>query len=326
MGYSNESCIITFMLIDRVEVTFKGGNGGNGKVSFRKNMKGPDGGNAGDGGNLYVVGKSDLTLLNQFSRETEFAAENGQHGESNNRSGRKGENLVICLPVGTSLIEAGTGITIAELDTVDEEILLCRGGKGGLGNWEFRSSLDPAPRHAEHGKKGETKHLILSLKLIADYGLIGLPNAGKSSLLNELTNANAKTANYEFTTLEPNLGVFSHKVFADIPGLIEGASKGRGLGIGFLKHIEKVKVLLHCISCESVDPKKDYEVVRNELKEFNPELLTKEEIILLTKTDIVDKEKVSEMTKNLSEIAKNIIPVSVNDWGSLENLKDILKK
>lgn len=312
------------MLIDKVEVTFKGGNGGNGKVSFRKNMKGPDGGNAGDGGNLYVVGKSDLTLLNQFSRETEFAAENGQHGESNNRSGRKGESLVISLPVGTDIIDATTGVVIKELNTVDEEVLLCRGGVGGLGNWEFRSSLDPAPKHAERGRKGETKHLILSLKLIADFGLIGLPNAGKSSLLNELTNANAKTANYEFTTLEPNLGVLNHKVFADIPGLIEGASSGRGLGIGFLKHIEKVKILLHCISCESKDPEKDYEVVRGELKKFNPELLKKEEIILVTKTDVVDKEKVESMLNALKGKEKNILPVSINDWDSIEKIKKLL--
>lgn len=312
------------MLIDKVEVIFKGGNGGNGKVSFRKNMKGPDGGNGGNGGNLYVVGKSDLTLLNQFSRETEFAAQSGEHGGSNNRSGKKGENLVISLPVGTSIIDAETGQEIFDLDKTDEEILLCRGGVGGLGNWEFRSSLDPAPKHAERGRKGERKHLILSLKLIADFGLIGLPNAGKSSLLNELTNANAKTANYEFTTLEPNLGVLRHKVFADIPGLIEGASEGRGLGIGFLKHIEKVKTLLHCISCESDDVLNDYKTVRNELGLFNPVLLKKEEIILVTKTDLVDGEKVKNVLDELKGKSKYIIPVSINDWDSIEKIKKLL--
>lgn len=312
------------MLIDIAEVIFKGGNGGNGRVSFRKNMKGPDGGNGGDGGNLYVVAKSDLTLLNQFSRQDIFFAEDGAPGGNNQKSGKKGEDLIMYLPVGTSIIERRTGREIIDLKEVGQKELVSKGGIGGHGNWEYRSTDEPVPKRAEPGTKGESKELTLSLKLIADFGLIGLPNAGKSSLLNEITNANAKTANYEFTTLEPNLGVFNKKVLADIPGLIEGASEGRGLGIGFLKHIEKVGVLLHCISSESKDVLKDYETVRNELKSFNPKMIEKKEIILLTKTDLSNKEHVKESINKLKGKSDQIIPVSINDWESIEDLKRLL--
>jgi GTP-binding protein len=313
------------MLIDTAEVIFKGGKGGNGKVSFRKNMKGPDGGNGGDGGNLFVIAKSDLKLLNQFTREDTFSAEKGIPGGSNQRHGKNGSDLEIYLPVGTSIIDKETNREIYDLTEEDQRILICKGGKGGLGNWEFRSSENPVPRKAEPGKNGQTKELVLSLKLIADFGLIGLPNAGKSSLLNELTGSHEKIANYPFTTLAPALGVFNHKVLADIPGLIEGASNGRGLGIGFLKHIEKVKILLHCISCETLDVINDYQTVRNELGIFNPKLLEKKEIILLTKTDLVDPKYIDEIKKKLTEKSDTIVPVSINDWGSIEYLKTYLK-
>jgi GTP-binding protein len=312
------------MLIDTADVIFKGGNGGNGKVSFRKNMKGPDGGNGGDGGNLFVVAKSDLKLLNQFTREDTFSAEKGIPGGSNQRHGKNGNDLEICLPVGTSIIERETNREIYDLTEEGQRICICKGGKGGLGNWEFRSSDNPVPRKAEPGKKGQIKELVLSLKLIADFGLIGLPNAGKSSLLNELTGAHEKIANYPFTTVAPALGVFNHMVLADIPGLIEGASNGRGLGIGFLKHIEKVKVLLHCISCESTDLLKDYQTVRNELGSFNPKLLEKKEIILLTKNDLVDPIYIKEAKKKLTGKSDQIVPVSINDWNSIESLKTYL--
>lgn len=312
------------MLIDIAEVIFKGGDGGSGKVSFRKNKKGPDGGNGGCGGNLYVIAKSDLKLLNQFTQENIFSAGKGIPGMSNQKSGKNGEDIEIFLPVGTSIVDKNSGREIFDLTKEDERILICKGGNGGLGNWEFRSSEDPIPRHAEPGKKGEIKELILSLKLIADFGLIGLPNAGKSSLLNELTGSHEKTANYPFTTLAPALGVFEHKVLADIPGLIEGASTGRGLGIGFLKHIEKVKVLLHCISCESQDVLKDYETVRKELEQFSSKLLEKKEIILLTKSDLVDAKYLEQAKNILREKSEQIVPVSINDWKSLENLKKLL--
>ncbi len=312
------------MLIDTAEVIFKGGNGGNGKVSFRKHKKGPDGGNGGDGGNLYVLAVSDLKLLNQFTRENAFFAENGIPGASNQKSGRNGEDLEIKLPVGTSIIDKESCKEIFDLAKEGERILVCNGGKGGLGNWEFRSTENPVPKHAEPGQKGEVKELILSLKIIADFGLIGLPNAGKSSLLNELTGAHEKTANYPFTTLSPALGVFEHKVLADIPGLIEGASTGKGLGIGFLKHVEKVKVLLHCISCESEDVQKDYKTVRTELGTFNPKMLEKKEVILLTKSDLVDEKYLENAKKLLKSKSNQIITVSINDWNSIQNLKKIL--
>lgn len=314
------------MLIDHIEVTFKGGNGGNGRVSFRKTGRGPDGGNGGKGGDLYLLGQSDLTLLNQFSRLSMISAEDGKDGGKNNMTGKAGEDMTIILPIGTSLIDKTTGKEILEIKNVGEKILLAKGGKGGLGNWEFRSPTLTTPKFARKGESGETFNLVLSLRYIADFGLIGLPNAGKSSLLNELTNAKVKTAEYAFTTLSPNLGVFANKVIADIPGLIKGASEGKGLGIGFLKHIEKVSLLLHCVSCDSADPVGDYEVVKKEMEKYNTNLSKKREIILLTKSDLVNKEKAEKLIKMFKEKSKDVIAVSIYDPESLKKLQLSLKK
>jgi len=312
------------MLKDIAEVTFRGGRGGDGKTSYRAHRKGQDGGNGGNGGSLYAVAKSDLKLLNQFSRVFSFSAEDGIPGGTNRKSGKNGEDLTIFLPVGTSIIDKKSKQQIFDLTKLDEKVLIAKGGKGGLGNWEFRMEQVNPPKIGEKGGKGEVKELILSLKLIADFGLIGLPNAGKSSLLNELTGAHAKTANYPFTTLSPALGIFEGKVIADIPGLIEGASSGRGLGIGFLKHIEKVKVLLHCISSESADVVKDYETVKTELGKFNPELLKKKEILLITKSDLVDDKYIKTASKKLSKYSSQVLAVSTNNWESLKKLKKFL--
>jgi len=302
------------MLLDKVDVTFCAGNGGNGKVSFKKLGRGPDGGNGGRGGDLYVTASSDLTILYQFSQKDFLAAENGIPGGDNIKSGHKGEDLTITLPVGTSLVNRDTGNVVLELTEVGQTVKLLKGGDGGHGNWEFRSARNTTPMKAQKGFPGEIMNLTLNLKLIADYGLIGLPNAGKSSLLNELTNSNAKIGNYAFTTLSPNLGVINGKVVADIPGLIEGASDGKGLGINFLKHIEKVKVLIHCIDAISNDYEKDYKIVRNELKKYNPLLLKKKEVILLTKSDLVN-----------GEIKfKNAIPVSIHDIESINKIKKLV--
>lgn len=299
------------MLIDRAEITVRGGHGGAG---MPKKLKGPDGGNGGRGGDIYVKTSSNINLLNQFSEKDVFVAGNGEMGARNNKTGKDGSDLEILLPAGTSIYDKKTNELILETNKVGERILLCKGGKGGWGG-----------EVAERGERGEEKKLILSLRLIADFGLIGLPNAGKSSLLNELTSAKAVTANYPFTTLEPNLGVFEGKCLADIPGLIEGASTGRGLGIAFLKHIEKVSVLLHCISCETPDVLKDYKIVRKELGDFKPELTKKPEIIILTKSDMIDAESVQKLIKKIKKEAKQVIPVSIHDFQSLEDLKKVLR-
>lgn len=312
------------MIIDYVEISVKAGKGGNGKTSFRRNRKGSDGGNGGKGGDVYFVAKKDLKLLNQFSHETKIAAEDGVSGESNQRTGRDGQDLIVYLPIGTSVTDAKTDQVICEMETLDEPILMARGGKGGRGNWEFRTNNNIDPAFSERGTKGEKLRLKLSLKLIADYGLIGLPNAGKSSLLNELTGAHAKTADYPFTTLTAALGSYKGRIIADIPGLIEGASQGKGLGIGFLKHIEKVKVLLHCISLESDDVLKDYEIIRKELENFNPKLLEKKEIVVLTKTDLVDEKIIQKTTKKLEKIGKTVISTSIHDLDKLNVLTNLL--
>lgn len=312
------------MFIDEAEITIKGGHGGPGRVSFFPGFKsGPDGGNGGKGGNVFIKSISDLTALRQFTHHRKFAAENGEPGGSNTKSGKDGKDLVVSLPVGSLITDQETGESI-ELLNEGEMILVCKGGLGGRGNAEFKSSRNTTPEKAQPGLSGQEKHLHISLRLIAEYGLIGLPNVGKSSLLNELTKANVKTANYPFTTLEPSLGVSDGKVLADIPGLIEGASEGKGLGIKFLKHIEKTHKLLHCISVESDDVVADYKTVRQELKKFNPRLLDKEEIILLTKSDMADKKDLDTKAKKLKKYTKTILPVSIHDWDSLVALKKIL--
>ena len=290
------------MLIDEVEnIIFRAGHGGPGRVSFvpsRNQKGGPDGGNGGRGGDINIKVTSDLTVLNQFSKTQKIAAENGQFGDRNKKTGKDGKNLEITLPIGTLMIDQYSGDQI-ELNNMEQRILLCKGGLGGRGNAQLANSRNTTPRYAQTGLPGEEKHLKLILRLIADFGLIGLPNAGKSSLLNKLT-----AANYPFTTLEPNLGVIDGKIMADIPGLIEGASTGKGLGIKFLKHIEKVGLLLHCITSESDDVARDYQVVREEMKKFNPELLKKKELILLTKSDLVDKEEVKKKTSQLKKFKR----------------------
>jgi GTP-binding protein len=316
------------MLIDNAEVVFKGGHGGSGITSFGKiESSGPDGGNGGRGGDLYVIVSSDLTLLNQFTQKTILNAGNGRNGKKDKMSGLQGKDLEIFLPFGTSIIDKATGTTLYELDKVGERILVCSGGLGGRGNWEFRSAVKQAPMYHQPGLPGEEKELILSLKLIADFGIVGLPNSGKSSLLNELTNAHAKIADYPFTTLSPNLGVCENKFLVDIPGLIEGSSEGKGLGIRFLKHIEKVSVILHCISSESSDLNEDYDTFRTEIGKYNPKLLKKTEIVLLTKSDLLDKKMVEKDIKKLKTKAKKVLAVSIHDWESLQKLKNkIIKK
>ena len=313
------------MIVDELELTIKGGDGGEGKVSFGKMQKsGPDGGNGGDGGDVYIVASSDLTLLNELRGKRLISAGDGFKGGQKKSSGKRGDDLTIYLPVGTQLADVKTK-EIFELEQVFGKILLCKGGKGGIGNFELRSSTSTTPTNTIPPTPGQTRHLKIILRFIADYGLIGLPSAGKSSLLNEITRANVKTASYHFTTLSPNLGVLPNKeIVADIPGLIEGASQGKGLGIKFLKHIEKVNLLLHCIGADSVDPVKDYQVVRKELGEYSKDLLKKEEIILLTKADLLDHAELKQKEKILKKLNKKVISTSIHDAESLQKLLAIL--
>ncbi len=314
------------MLVDEIDINVSAGHGGAGKISFvasRSQKGGPDGGNGGRGGDVYIRVVSDLTVLSRYTNHKTVEAENGGMGGKQKKSGVAGKDIEIILSVGTTLTDLDTGEQIELLKT-DERILIAKGGLGGKGNFEFRSSIRTTPKFAQNGLAGEKRNFQAVLKLIAQFGLIGLPNAGKSSLLNELTSANVKTAEYPFTTIEPNLGMLDSFIIADIPGLLEGASEGKGLGIKFLKHIEKVKVLLHCITSESDNPLNDYKVVRKEMEKFNPELLKKEEIILLAKTDLVKNKVVLEKVKILKKLKRKILPVSVHDFDSIENLKKVL--
>ena len=311
------------MLVDDVDIVIKAGHGGTGRVSFHnKKGAGPDGGNGGKGGDIYVEATSDLYGLNRYVSKKVLVAQNGEAGGKKDKSGADAGDLTLIMPIGTFITdEEGDEI---ELDEIGKKVLLAKGGLGGKGNAFFKSPRNTTPRYAQPGLRGEEKKLNLKLKLIADFGLIGLPNAGKSSILNELTNAGAKIGDYPFTTLEPNLGMLNGKVIADIPGLIEGASEGKGLGHKFLKHIEKVKLLLHCISSESDNPISDYTIIHKELKEYSSILLEKQEIILLTKSDLIKDNDLKKKLKSLAKTKKQIISVSIHDWESLQLLIKIL--
>lgn len=312
------------MFVDEAQVQLIAGHGGAGKVSFhRPPVKGPDGGNGGKGGDIILRSSDSVSTLGFFTKHKVVNADNGASGESNRKSGKDGPDLYLDVPVSTQITDLNSGETFV-LPKPSMEIKLCIGGKGGRGNFEFRSSRNTTPEYAQPGLSGQSRTVKIQIKLIADIGLIGLPNSGKSSLLNELTNANARTGNYPFTTLEPNLGVHGKKIIADIPGIIEGASEGKGLGLKFLKHIEKVKVLLHCIPSDSRDPINDYQTVRKELIIFNKQLARKKEIILLTKSDMADEKGLEELKKELQNLGKEIIAVSIYNFDSIEKLKKYL--
>src|SRR3989344_1841212 len=311
------------MLVDEVEITIKGGHGGKGRVAFYSKMgAGPSGGDGGKGGDVYVQATSNLYALNKFLSQPECKAWDGQMGGNNRKTGAEGEDLTLIMPLGTTIYDQES--KVIEINELNKKELLVKGGLGGRGNTFFKSSSNTTPRFAQSGLPGEERKLTLKLQLIADFGLIGLPNTGKSSILNELTNAQAKIGDYPFTTLEPNLGMLNGKVIADIPGLIEGASEGRGLGNKFLKHIEKVRLLLHCITSESENPLADYKIIQDELKKFNPKLWEKEEIILLTKSDLIEKINLEKKLKSLAKTKKKILPVSIHNWDSLQILIKVL--
>lgn len=313
------------MLLTEIDIDFKAGNGGNGLVSFYKTRRGPNGGNGGDGGGIYITATSDTYALADLSSTPTVEAEAGQHGMPNKKEGANAENLEVKLPLGTVLTDKDSKEVFEVVDK-QARFLLCSGGLGGKGNFEFRSSTNTTPMRAQKGGLGQKRRVHINLKLIADCGLVGFPNAGKSSLLKELTAANPKIGSYPFTTLEPNLGEINGKIIADIPGLIEGASKGKGLGIEFLKHVERVSLLIHCISCETKDTKKSYYTIREELKTYNKKLLDKSEIILLTKTDLKPETETKKQIKVLKTLGKQILPVSIYNLESIKNLKSLITK
>ncbi|HET9946856.1 MAG TPA: GTPase ObgE [Patescibacteria group bacterium] len=316
------------MLVDDITITIKAGDGGNGAVSFKRNAQtakgGPDGGNGGNGGNIYIQGVNDILGLRDFRFKKEIYAENGIKGAKQNLFGRNGEDTIIDIPVGTLITDEESGETW-EVQNTNAKFLIGRGGIGGRGNNEFKSATNQTPRYAEKGTEGQERHIHLELRLIADIGFIGLPNAGKSSLLAALTNAQPKIANYPFTTLEPHLGMLSGITLADIPGLIEGASSGKGLGMKFLRHIEKTKLLVHCIDASIEDVLSTYDTVRKELQQYNSEILEKPEVILLTKSDLLTEKELAEKEKLLKKkTKKEILITSVINDEQLKHLQSFL--
>jgi GTPase len=318
-----------YMFIDNVTIIVRAGNGGDGGSTLSHTAQtskgGPDGGNGGNGGSIYAQGSTNVNDLHEFRFKKKIVAENGISGKAGNMFGRNASDLTILLPIGTLITDLDNG-HIQEITNITYRYLLVTGGKGGFGNVEFKSAINRTPLHGEPGGVGQVKNLMFDLRLIADIGLIGLPNAGKSSLLRALTHATPTIGNYPFTTLEPNIGMFGIHPIADIPGLIEGASKGKGLGIKFLKHIEKTKILIHCIDVGEISPEKAYETIRQEFKEFSIKLLDKPEIILLTKVDLVDKKVLKRYLSIFQKKGLEVFSYSIYDPKSINSLKQVMEK
>lgn len=315
------------MLIDDVRIKFKAGAGGKGAVAFNKNLMtlGPAGGSGGRGGSVFLEGISDLSALNQFRYKKEVKADDGQDGRSQFRDGSDGEDLVLSVPVGTVIHNLTTG-SDQEIIKIGQRLLVAQGGSGGKGNFLFRSARNTSPMQFQEGTAGEEFEIRLELKFMADVGLIGLPNVGKSSLLNELTSAKSKVANYQFTTLEPNLGVYYDLVLADIPGLIEGASEGKGLGIKFLRHVERTRVLFHLIAADSQSPVEDYKTIRAELGKYNPAMLEKKEYVFLSRSDNAPAKELKDRQKELQKLGIDARPLSVLERETMEGIEKILRE
>lgn len=313
------------MLIDDITIEVEAGRGGKGAVAFNKNMMslGPAGGSGGKGGSVYLEGVSDLSKLNQFSFKKEAVAENGADGRSQFRDGRDGSDLILQVPVGTVAHNLDK-LASKEITSIGQRILIAKGGIGGKGNFHFRSPKNTSPKIAQEGFSGDKFRLRLELKIMADVGLIGLPNAGKSSLLNELTRAEAKVGNYAFTTLEPNLGAHYDLIIADIPGLIEGASTGKGLGTKFLRHIERTGEIFHLISAESENPLTDYRTVKDELRKYSEELAEKPETVFLSKSDLISLEEAGRIASDFKKSGVTITPISIISAETLAPVKKAL--
>ncbi|MEN8768117.1 MAG: GTPase ObgE [Candidatus Arcticimaribacter sp.] len=321
--------------VDYVKLFISSGNGGKGSIHLHREKYitkgGPDGGDGGRGGHVIARGNPNLWTLYTFKFKKHFSAGHGEHGSKNRSSGAQGEDIYIDVPLGTLIKSTETGEIIAEITEKDQEIILLEGGLGGRGNWHFKSSTRQTPRYAQPGIKGQELALTLELKVLADVGLVGFPNAGKSTLLSVLTSAKPKIADYEFTTLKPNLGIVEYRdyrsfVMADIPGIIEGAAEGKGLGHYFLRHIERNAVLLYLIPADASDIKKEFDILRNELIAFNPELIDKKFMIVLSKCDLLDDELKAEYAIEMKEAFGDIPHLmisSVSQMGTMD-LKDAL--
>lgn len=319
------------MFIDVAKIELKAGKGGDGSVAFRREKYepsgGPAGGDGGDGGSIIIVGDKDIKTLMDYSYKSIYKAENGGDGRNKKQFGKKGEDLILKVPVGTLVKDYDTDTVIYDVKHDKEEFVICKGGKGGKGNVHFKSSIRQAPRFAEPGAKGEEKTIKLELKLLADVGLIGLPNVGKSTLLSIMSNARPKIANYHFTTLEPNLGVCKvgekSFVLADIPGLIEGASEGLGLGHDFLKHIERTKILVHVLDIsgsEGRNPIEDFELINSELASYNIKLNDKKMLVVLNKTDLGAEDNIKEFREKYSDKVDEIVEISAATTENVDKL------
>jgi len=324
------------MFVDFALVEAQSGNGGHGAVTFRREKYvpkgGPSGGNGGNGGNVVLKASNNLHTLLDFRYKKKYKAANGDNGGSSLKDGKNGSDVIIKVPVGTVVKDAGTEKILFDLDENDKEVILAKGGKGGKGNSKFATSTNQTPRTAEDGKPGENKKVILELKLIADVGLVGFPNSGKSTLISKISAARPKIADYPFTTLEPNLGIVKYKDFqsftvADIPGIIEGASQGKGLGHQFLRHIERTRIILFLIEVTSENLANDFEILFNELKSYSPKLIQKKMLVALSKADLIEQGKVKEAMQNKFKgiQEKPIVFSSVSGYG-LNNLLDMLWK
>ncbi len=324
------------MFIDKAEIFVKAGDGGPGAISFRREKfepnGGPDGGDGGKGGDVVFVVDTGLNTLMDFKYQKRYIAPNGQKGEKKKMTGRSGDDLYIKVPLGTLIYEKNTNKIMADLSQKDSKVIICRGGRGGKGNTKYKSSIRQAPEFAKQGEEGEAFEIVLELKSIADVGLVGLPNAGKSSFLRKVSKARPKVADYPFTTLTPNLGVVevgyrTSFIVADIPGLIEGASQGQGLGHDFLRHIERTKVILHVIDSSDVGErniKDSYSMIRNELETFSNKLSKKPEIVFLNKIEVSDQEAVKEAIDYFNEIGVEVYTGSAITGESLDKLVEKL--